>query len=191
MRVIAGQAKGRRLKTREGQDTRPTTDRCREALFAILQFEVPEARFLDLFAGSGGVGIEALSRGASFAVFVEGNQGAAACIRENLETTGFSGRSRLLKKDVFAALNALEAGKESFDIVFLDPPYNHGLEQKTLDHLAGTGLVKEGGLIVAESSSQTELSLPEDSWELLKVRDYKLTRFTFFRNIRSTTAASS
>ena len=99
MRVVAGTAKGRKLKSRDGKDTRPTTDRLKEALFAMLQFEVPEARFLDLFAGSGGIGIEALSRGAVHCVFVEKSRDAAACIRENLQLTGFKGAAELLLKD--------------------------------------------------------------------------------------------
>ena len=181
MRVIAGSAKGRRLKTREGRDTRPTTDRCREALFAILQFEVPGASFLDLFSGSGGIGIEALSRGASEAVFVEADAGACACIRENLSTTGFSARSRMLRKDVFQAIRLLEQEGRSFDIIFLYPPYDHGLEQQTLDLLSTTHLLKKEGWLVIESSSRTEQDLPEEVFELDKVRDYKITRFTFLK----------
>ena len=121
MRVIAGKARRLNLKTIPGTDTRPTTDRIKETLFNILQPELLECRFLDLFSGSGGIGIEALSRGASYAVFVEKNPKAAACIRENLAFTKLAEDGKLLNMDVLQALRSLE-GKGVFDIVFMDPP---------------------------------------------------------------------
>ena len=119
MRVIAGKARRLNLKTIPGTDTRPTTDRIKETLFNILQPELLECRFLDLFAGSGGIGIEALSRGASYAVFVEKNPKAAACIRENLAFTKLAEDGKLLNMDVLQALRSLE-GKGLFDIIFMD-----------------------------------------------------------------------
>ena len=129
MRVIAGKARRLNLKTIPGNETRPTTDRIKETLFNILQPEIPGCRFLDLFSGSGGIGIEALSRGASYAVFVEKNPKAAACIRENLAFTKLAEDGKLLNMDVLQALRSLE-GKGVFDIIFMDPPYNNELERQ-------------------------------------------------------------
>ena len=134
MRVIAGKARRLNLKTIPGIDTRPTTDRIKETLFNILQPELLECRFLDLFSGSGGIGIEALSRGASYAVFVEKNPKAAACIRENLAFTKLAEDGKLLNMDVLQALRSLE-GKGVFDIIFMDPPYNNELERQVLEYL--------------------------------------------------------
>ena len=134
MRVIAGKARRLNLKTIPGTDTRPTTDRIKETLFNILQPELPDCRFLDLFSGSGGIGIEALSRGAEYAVFVEKNPKAAACIKENLAFTKLAEGGKLLNMDVLQALRSLE-GKGAFDIIFMDPPYNQELERQVLADL--------------------------------------------------------
>ncbi len=181
MRIIAGSAKGRRLKTRDGEDTRPTTDRAREALFAMLQFEIADVRFLDLFAGSGAVGIEALSRGAASAAFVEHDRAAVRCIRENLAVTGFDRQSRLYQQDVLTAVRTFGTDGERFDIIFLDPPYNKGLEQPVVEEIVRSEVLESGGLLVVESSSKTQIMVPEGLLEE-KVRDYKITRFTFLRN---------
>ena len=134
MRVIAGAAKGHNLQTIEGLATRPTTDRIKETLFNIIAFDLPECSFLDLFAGSGGIGIEALSRGASFACFVEQSRDAVRCIRENLAFTRLSGRAEVAAKDVFAFLSAAEG--KPYDLVFMDPPYDMGHEKRVLEVLA-------------------------------------------------------
>ena len=128
MRVIAGKARRLALKTVPGMEIRPTTDRIKETLFNILQPEIPDCRFLDLFSGSGGIGIEALSRGAESAVFVEKNPKACACIRENLTFTKLAEHGKLLNMDVLQALRSLE-GEEAFDCIFMDPPYNKNLER--------------------------------------------------------------
>ena len=119
MRVIAGLAKRKRLVTPSGDATRPTTDRIKETLFNMLQTEIADARFLDLFSGSGGIGIEALSRGAASCVFVEKNREALRCIRTNLENTGFTGKSKVVPKDVMQALRQMEYGGDVFDVIFL------------------------------------------------------------------------
>ena len=181
MRVVAGTAKGRKLKSRDGKDTRPTTDRLKEALFAMLQFEVPEARFLDLFAGSGGIGIEALSRGAVHCVFVEKSRDAAGCIRENLQLTGFKGSAELLLREVSTAIRALRAEDRQFDIIFMDPPYDKGLEMQTLLCLAENDILAEDGLIVVESSAKTRIEAPP-GFEIVKERDHKISRLTFLRH---------
>lgn len=182
MRVIAGSAKGRKLVTRDSMETRPTTDRLKESLFAMIQFEVPGARFLDLFAGSGGIGIEALSRGAASAVFVEGSPVAAGCVRKNIQTAGFADRAELLRVDVFQAIRLLKERKERFDILFMDPPYEKGYEQRVLDALMQNDILSPEGLIVVESSSQTPI-VPPERLEVEKIKEYKVTKFTFLRGI--------
>ena len=124
MRVIAGKARRIPLKTMDGLNTRPTTDRIKETLFNIIQDDIYGCRFLDLFSGSGGIGIEALSRGAKEAFFVERHKTAAACIRENLEKTHLEKQAVLLCADVFEALRRLSAKEAAMDIIFMDPPYN-------------------------------------------------------------------
>ena len=141
MRVIAGKARRLALKTVPGMETRPTTDRIKETLFNILQPEIPDCRFLDLFSGSGGIGIEALSRGAESAVFVEKNPKACACIRENLTFTKLAEHGKLLNMDVLQALRSLE-GEEAFDCIFMDPPYNKDLERQVLEYLKDSSLAK-------------------------------------------------
>lgn len=178
MRVIAGSARSLPLKTVPGTGTRPTTDRIKETLFNMLMPYVPGARFLDLFAGSGAIGIEALSRGASFACFAEKDRKAAACIRENLRFTGLSGRASVLESDVFLAIDRLEnAGTAPFDIVFMDPPYREGLEGAVLQRLRESPLVTKDTLFIAEASMDTDISILQDGYyEILKDKQYKTNR---------------
>ena len=131
MRVIAGSAKSLRLKTLDGLDTRPTTDRIKETLFNIIGPSVYGSVFLDLFSGSGGIGIEALSRGAKEAVFVENNPKAMRYIKDNLKFTRLEHKAATITGDVMNALYQLE-GEKVFDIIFMDPPYDRGLEHKVL-----------------------------------------------------------
>ena len=131
MRVIAGSARSLKLKTLEGIETRPTTDRIKETLFNMISPQMYDCIFLDLFAGSGGIGIEALSRGAKEAVFVEKNPKAMECVKENLKFTRLEKKGLTLTKDVMNALYQLE-GEKVFDFVFMDPPYNMGIEKRVL-----------------------------------------------------------
>lgn len=161
MRVIAGTAKRRRLLGPPGRSIRPTADRVREALFNILAVRVPGARFLDLFAGTGSVGIEALSRGAARVVFVERNERAANLIRKNLRRTGLAdARAVVYPQDALAALNILARKGERFDLIYIDPPYRKGYELKALVQIAGKGLLAPGGLAIAESDWRD--GLPEE-----------------------------
>lgn len=153
MRVIAGTARRLLLKTPEGLDTRPTTDRIKETLFNILMPALPEAVFVDLFSGSGGIGIEALSRGARKAYFVENNQKAIACITDNLEHTHLTDKSVVLRQDVFSALRG--GIKETADIIFLDPPYNQSYDRRVLELLQNAPFVNQDTLIVVEASTET------------------------------------
>ena len=173
MRVIAGAAKGHNLQTIEGLATRPTTDRIKETLFNIIAFDLPEASFLDLFSGSGAIGIEALSRGAAEAVFVEN---AAEC--QNLMHTKLQGRARLLQTDVLFALDRLAAEGKKFDIIFMDPPYEAGLYTSVLERIAENGLLKAEGYLIAEGSSQIALTIPK-GMKILREKVYKTTTLTF------------
>ena len=181
MRVIAGKARRLNLKTIPGIDTRPTTDRIKETLFNILQPELLECRFLDLFSGSGGIGIEALSRGASYAVFVEKNPKAAACIRENLAFTKLAEDGKLLNMDVLQALRSLE-GKGVFDIIFMDPPYNHLFEKDVLNYLKESNLISNESIIIVEASNETEFDYLEDmGYKIIKEKVYKTNKHVFIQ----------
>lgn len=180
MRVIAGSARHLTLKTIEGMDTRPTTDRIKETLFNMLQYQVAGSRFLDLFAGSGGIGIEALSRGAAEAVFVEQNPRAVSCIKENLKTTRLEDRAMVMAMDVLSALKRLEGRSGPFDFIFMDPPYNHQHEQAVLEYLAGSGLADGNTTIIVEASKETAVDWIEPmGWQLIKIKDYKTNKHIF------------
>lgn len=179
MRVIAGSARSLKLVTKKGMETRPTTDRLKETLFNVLQFELCESNFLDIFAGSGGIGIEALSRGAKNAVFIENDKIAISCIEENLEHTKFSNKAKLLKQDVFTSLSCLEY-KEVFDIVFMDPPYHKELEKKVLEYLTTSAIINDKTIIIFESALDTDISFLETlPYEITKIKDYKTNRHVF------------
>lgn len=179
MRVIAGKARRIQLKTIEGMETRPTTDRIKETLFNMITHGLCDSSFLDLFAGSGAIGIEALSRGASEAVFVENNAKSVMCIRDNLKSTKLSEQAEVLQSDVLSALNRLE-GRKKFDYVFMDPPYNQLLEKQVLTHLASGNLLNEGGLIIVEASLDTDFSYVEDlGYVIVKRKEYKTNAHLF------------
>ena len=166
MRVITGSARGRRLQTLEGQEVRPTPERIKEAVFSIIQFQIEGRRFLDLFAGSGQMGIEALSRGAREAVFVDSRKDSVQIIRENLEKTGLSRQGRVVNMDSLAFLSQPN-GK--FDLAFLDPPYRTGLLEKALEMTSA--VVKPGGVILCEHPADEEL--PAQAGDFVKRRDYR------------------
>ena len=181
MRVIAGKARRLLLKTLPGDTTRPTTDKIKETLFNVMQGDVPGSAFLDLFAGSGAIGIEALSRGAERAVFVESDRRACTCIRDNLEHTHLSEDAAVMCSDALRALRMLE-GKGTFDIIFMDPPYDRGLERTVLEYLAGSDLAGEDTLIVVEASDRTDFSyLDALGYAIVKTREYKTNRHLFMR----------
>ena len=181
MRIIAGTARSLPLKTIEGKDTRPTTDRIKETLFNIIQMDVPRASFLDLFAGSGAIGLEALSRGAEEAVFVENNKKAADCIEENIRFTKFTEESTLMRTDVLTALCQLE-GRKYFDIVFMDPPYGKELEKEVLTYLATSKLIDEDSLIIVEMSDRTTFDyVHELGFTVEKLKKYKTTMHLFLK----------
>ncbi|KAI4443947.1 Ribosomal RNA small subunit methyltransferase D [Schaedlerella arabinosiphila] len=179
MRVIAGSARRLQLKTLDGIDTRPTTDRIKETLFNMIAPYIYDCVFLDLFSGSGGIGIEALSRGAKEAVFVENNPKAMACIKENLKFTRLEKKAVTWNRDVMTALHQME-GKKVFDYIFMDPPYNQKLEQGVLEYLSGSSLVYEDTVIIAEASRETDFSYLDDlGFHLLKEKVYKTNKHVF------------
>ena len=170
MRVIAGTARRLQLKTLDGMDTRPTTDRIKETLFNMISAELYDSNFLDLFSGSGGIGIEALSRGAAKAM---------KCIQENLESTKLKDRAKTMQMDVFAALSRLN-GEWKFEYIFMDPPYNHEWEKQVLEFLADTTLLADDGIIIVEASKETDLSYAEElGYSIIKEKMYKTNKHIF------------
>jgi 16S rRNA (guanine(966)-N(2))-methyltransferase RsmD len=178
MRVITGKARGVQLKTPDGMLTRPTTDRVKEALFSIIQFEIPTARVLDLFGGTGQLGIEALSRGAKSAVFVDQREDACRLIRENLKRTRLEQDGKVVRSDY---LDYLKRCKETFDIIFLDPPYAEVFLENALKCITEIDILQSGGIIVAERPIGKELPWEFDGFT--RSRDYKYgkTILTIYR----------
>ena len=184
MRVIAGSARRLQLKTVEGLDTRPTTDRIKETLFNMINSGLIQSRFLDCFAGSGGIGIEALSRGASRAVFIEKNPKAVECIRQNLKTTRLEDRALVMSCDVLMALKRLEGKDYCFDTIFMDPPYNHEWERMVLEYLKDSELVHEDTVIIVEASLETDFSYVESlGFYITKNKEYKTNKHVFLQKI--------
>lgn len=179
MRVIAGSAKRLQLKTIDGIDTRPTTDRIKETLFNMISEYLADSYFLDLFSGSGAIGIEALSRGAAHAVFVEQSKKAMDCIRENLKYTKLADRAEIYETDVLNALSRMEHHK-SFDYIFMDPPYNQFLEKRVLEYLSTSGLLSDDGIIIVEASLETDFSyVSELGFSIVKEKTYKTNKHVF------------
>ena len=178
MRVITGKAKGITLATPEGMLTRPTSDRVKEALFSIIQFELPGAKVLDLFGGTGQLGIEALSRGASDAVFVDSREDACRLIRENLRRTKFELNGKVIRSDY---LEYLKRCKDTFDIVILDPPYAEVFLENALKMLTEIDILQSGGIIIAERPLGKDLAWNFDGFT--RSRDYKYgkTLITLYR----------
>lgn len=179
MRVIAGSAKRMPLKTVEGMDTRPTTDRIKETLFNMISEYLADSYFLDLFSGSGAIGIEALSRGAAHAIFVEQNKKAMNCIRENLKFTKLDDRAELYETDVINALSRME-GRKRFDYIFMDPPYDQLWEKRVLEYLQESDLLSEDALIIVEASLDTDFSYVNSlGFSMIKEKIYKTNKHVF------------
>ncbi len=178
MRVITGKARGVTLKTPDGIQTRPTTDRVKEALFSIIQFEVPGARVLDLFGGTGQLGIEALSRGAKSAVFVDQAESACRLIRENLKRTRLEQDAKVVRSDY---LSYLASCRDRFDIIFLDPPYAEVFLENSLKRIAEIDILQSDGIIIAERPLGKDL--PFELEGFTRSRDYKYgnTLLTIYR----------
>ena len=168
MRVITGTARGRRLKTPENYDIRPTTDNVKESVFNIIQFDIEGRRVLDLFAGTGQLGIECLSRGAAEAVFIDENMAAVKIVKENLKTCGFT--AAVLQQDALSYLR--HCGK--FDLIFVDPPYDSRLYESVLETINSVDILSDGGIILCES--RREKTLPDMRAPYRKKKEYNYGR---------------
>ena len=177
MRVITGSARGRRLRELEGMETRPTTDRVKEGMFSALQFDIEGRKVLDLFAGTGQLGIEALSRGAAQAVFVDRRSDAVKVIRENLKITGLEDRARVVAGDSMEYLSRL---RETFDIILLDPPYEVGLLEPALAHIARFDILSPHGIIVAESPADRHLPALAEPYGIYRTYRYGKIGLTIY-----------
>ena len=177
MRIIAGSARSRIIDAPKGQDTRPTLDRVRETVFDILQSLVPGSRVLDLYAGSGAMALEAVSRGAEHAVMVERDADACRVIRANIDKLDFGGECELYRTDAVKALEEFGRRGETFDLVFLDPPYRYDTAQ-TLETLARLELVSEEGAVCVEYDTHEPVS---DRFEIWRERKIGIVKLRFFR----------
>lgn len=181
MRVISGKAKGQRLKVPKGQALRPTADRVKEALFDILPHDLSGVKVLDLFAGTGNLSIEALSRGAAEAILVDTSREAGNVIRENLRKLSLSGRSKVWITPVFRSLRLLSRRGETFDLIFMDPPYDKHWVAQTVKMIAQGGLLRNSGVLVAEHSVREPLEKQYGRLFLDDQRRYGDTHLSFFR----------
>lgn len=180
MRVIAGTARSLPLKTPQGQDTRPTTDRIKETLFNILQMDIPGCVFVDLFCGSGGIGIEALSRGARKAYFAENAKEPLSCLSDNLKFTRFEDRAVILKQDAVAALTGI--AEKEVDILFMDPPYGQEHERRVLEALRGMRYVTDSTMIIVEADLDTHMDYARDlGFCVYREKKYKTNQHIFLR----------
>ena len=179
MRVISGTARSLILKTPKGNLTRPTTDKIKETLFNMIANDLYDATFLDMFAGSGGIGIEALSRGAKKAYFCDIDREAIECIKYNLAHTKILDRAVVMKGSFESNLDKIKGLGERFDIIFLDPPYKKGFEDKCLDILLNSTLIDEHTLIIIEEDFKTDTAHLEKDWDIVKVKEYKSNKHIF------------
>jgi len=181
LRVIAGEAKGRRLKAPKGHATRPTSDRTKEALFNIIGGRIINAKFLDLYAGTGAIGIEAISRGAEWLVLVENNPRAVRVIMENLQLTGLADRAEIMSQEAHRAVKMLSARDKKFDIIFMDPPYMKGFIERGLAEISEGKLLAPGGLIITESSKLDVLPEEVGNLRLVRKEKYGDTVLSFYQ----------
>lgn len=178
MRVISGSARGLKLKSPEGLNTRPTADRIKESLFNIISPYIYDCSFLDLFSGSGSIGIEALSRGAKDATFVDFNKDSINIIKQNISLSRLEQKSTVYNLDVSNAINTLSKNNQKFDIIFLDPPYNKGLLLPTLKKIEQLDLLKDDGFIICEQHiNEPEINL--DKLYTYRTKEYKITKMVF------------
>lgn len=185
MRVIAGTARSIPLIAPAGNNTRPTTDKIKETLFNILQFELQGSTFADIFAGSGAIGIEALSRGASRALFVDTDREALSCITANVQKCGFTEKSTIVRADAAQAASYIARLKGTDDgrlIIFMDPPYGTDAELPVLKSIAMSGMLEDDSLIIVEEALHYELKLPQEyGLEIYRTKEYKNQKHIFLR----------
>ena len=178
MRVISGSARGRRLKELQGMETRPTTDKVKESLFNIIQFDIPGRKILDLFGGTGQLGIESLSRGAAHCTFVDQRRDAVKLIRENLNECRLAEQAKVIQGDSLAFLTSC---REKFDVIFLDPPYHTDLMDRALELVTKIDILSENGIIVCETMAERELPQLSAPYEWGKDYRYGQIKLTIGR----------
>ena len=183
LRIITGEFKGKKLYSVRGKSIRPTADRTRESMFNILSHQVPGAMVLDLFAGTGALGIEALSRGAESAVFVDNSRESLSVIRRNVESCALDDRANIIKWNIEKNLNCLKAVKTGFDLVFIDPPYHRNLLKPTLFNLDQSNALKNGSCIVVEHASLEPIPTDLLTFELTDQRRYGKTLVSFLNYV--------
>lgn len=171
LRIITGKAKGKRIETLEGEATRPTSERIKEAVFSSIQFDVENRRVLDLFAGSGQLGLEALSRGAASASFVDAERAAMDTVKRNAERTGFFGVCRYIVSDWRNYIRKA-SGRDRYDLVFIDPPYSDECCADALVRLASSGLLERGAIVVTESGTESIEPESIEGFEVIKSTHY-------------------
>ncbi len=177
MRIISGSRRGLKLKAPDGKNTRPTTDRVKESVFNIIQFTIPCDSALDLFAGSGALGIEAISRGCKSCTFVDSNKASVSLIAENLKAAGFQDKAKLIETD---AISFLLDSLDQFDLIFLDPPYNKGLLEPVIKLIFQRNLLKKDGLLVVESERGGEMA-PTTYYDVRRTATYGKTVITILQ----------
>lgn len=180
MRIIAGSAKGKKIKCRDGFDTRPTTDRVKESLFSMIAPYISEAKVLDLFSGTGNIALEAISRGASRAVMIELEKDALRVIIENVNNLGFEDQCRAYKNETLRALTILGKKREKFNIIFLDPPYKDNACTKVIEKIAETGILAENGLIIAEHHIMEDMEETIAEFKKADERRYGKKELSFY-----------
>jgi len=181
MRIITGSAKGAKLKAPSGLDTRPTAARVKESVFNILSDIVVDACVLDIFAGTGNLGLEALSRGAQKAVFIDNSNESIAIIKENAHHTKLAEYTEIYKNDVLRALDKLAQTGRSFDLIFCDPPYQKGFVQAVLERIDQHSILVPGGILVIEHSRHEKIADEWNNLELRRTEKYGATLMSFLR----------
>jgi 16S rRNA (guanine966-N2)-methyltransferase len=180
LRIISGEFRGRKLEKLEGMDIRPTTDRVKESLFNMLGARLFDCAFLDLFAGTGGIGIEAYSRGASKIVFIDESSKSIKVLKSNLEMLMLLDKVEVYNTDYINAINKLALDNRKFDIIFIDPPYLKGFAQNALIHINDNNLINENGIIVIEHDIQDKMPESVGNLNLQRQKKYGNTMLSFF-----------
>ena len=183
MRVISGNLKGKKLYSVLGKTVRPTSDRLRESIFNILAFHVKQAIVLDMFSGTGALGIEALSRGAESAVFIDVHNKALSVIKRNIKACKLENKTKVIKWDIIKNLNCIKSNNAAFNLIFIDPPYNKSFLQPTLHNLRKAGCIKKGACLIVEHSLLEPIPLDFPEYELQDQRKYGKTLVSFLTYI--------
>ena len=183
MRVISGTARGKKLSSLEGLETRPTLDRVKEAVFNILQFDLKDAKILDLFSGSGALAIEALSRGAKEAILCDNSNKAVQIINKNLKDTRLDNKAKVIKKDYLSTIQQLHDESKKFDIIFLDPPYKTNYVINAIEQIIEQNLLEEKGIIIVETDDKNKIEeiKKNNSIEVYDERKYGIVFIIFVR----------